>query len=101
MPGFRLHDIDYSGEVASNLQVPDVQHYRNMTGGTAEARAPGAKVSDAWTKFARHGDPNHGGLPKWPTFSAESCPVMIFDKTCEVKSDPDRELRQVVAAALG
>jgi hypothetical protein len=26
---------------------------------------------------------------------------MIFDKTCDVKNDPDRELRKVVAAALG
>ena len=71
------------------------------TGGTAEARDLGAKVSDAWINFARHGDPNHGGLPKWPAFTAESGPVMIFDKTCEVKNDPDRELRKVVAAALG
>jgi para-nitrobenzyl esterase len=71
------------------------------TGGTAEARELGAKVSDAWINFARHGDPNHGGLPKWPAFTAESGPVMVFDKTCEVKNDPDRELRKVVAAALG
>ena len=71
------------------------------TGGTTEARELGGKVSDAWINFARHGDPNHGGLPKWPAFTAESGPVMIFDKTCEVKNDPDRELRKVVAAALG
>jgi para-nitrobenzyl esterase len=71
------------------------------TGGTAEAHDLGAKVSDAWINFARHGDPNHSGLPKWPAFTAESGPVMIFDKTCEVKNDPDRELRKVVAAALG
>ena len=71
------------------------------TGGTAEARELGGKVSDAWINFARHGDPNHGGLPKWPAFTAETGPVMIFAKTCEVKNDPDRELRKVVAAALG
>ena len=71
------------------------------TGGTAEARELAAKVSDAWINFARHGDPNHSGLPKWPVFNAESGPVMIFDKTSEVKNDPDRELRRAVAAALG
>ena len=32
---------------------------------------------------------------------AKSGPVMIFDKTCEVKNDPDREPRKAVAAALG
>ena len=71
------------------------------TGGTAEARELGGKVSDAWINFARHGDPNHAGLPKWPAFTAKSGSVMIFDKTCEVKNDPDRELRKAVAAALG
>ena len=71
------------------------------TGGTAEARDLGAKVSDAWINFARHGDPNHSGLPKWPAFTAEAGPVMVFDTTCEVKNDPDRELRKAVAAALG
>jgi para-nitrobenzyl esterase len=71
------------------------------TGGTAEARDLAAKVSDAWINFARKGDPNHSGLPKWPAYSADAGPVMIFDKTCEVKGDPDRELRRVVAAALG
>ena len=71
------------------------------TGGTDEARALAAKVSDAWINFARKGDPNHSGLPKWPSYSADAGPVMLFDKACEVKSDPDRELRRVVASALG
>jgi len=71
------------------------------TGGGAEARLLAAKVSDAWINFARKGDPNHSGLPKWPAYNAEQGPVMIFDKTCEVKNDPDRELRKVVAAAMG
>ncbi len=70
------------------------------TGGTAEARELGNKVSDAWINFARKGDPNHPGLPKWPAYSADAGPVMIFDNKCEVKNDPDRELRAVVAAAL-
>src|SRR5436309_1315725 len=70
------------------------------TGGTAEARELAAKVSDAWINFARKGDPNHSGLPKWPAYSAEAGPVMIFDNTCQVKNDPDRELRKVVSDAL-
>jgi para-nitrobenzyl esterase len=73
----------------------------HATGGGAEARALAAKVSDAWINFARTGDPNHGGLPRWPAYNAQQGPVMIFDKTCEVKNDPDRELRKVVAEALG
>jgi para-nitrobenzyl esterase len=71
------------------------------TGGTAEARELAGKVSDAWIHFARSGDPNHSGLPKWPAYSADAGPVMVFDTTCEVKNDPDRELRKVVASAMG
>jgi para-nitrobenzyl esterase len=69
------------------------------TGGGPEARALAAKVSDAWIHFARKGDPNHPGLPPWPKYDA-SGPVMIFDRTCEVKNDPDRELRRVVEEAM-
>jgi len=70
------------------------------TGGTTEAKELGNKVSDAWINFARKGDPNHPGLPKWPAYSKDTGPVMIFDKACEVKNDPDRELRKVIADAL-
>src|ERR1051326_3308949 len=70
-----------------------------MTGGTSEARALGAKMADAWIAFARKGDPNHTGLPKWPVFSADKGPVMIFDNRCEVKNDPDRAERLTVAGS--
>jgi para-nitrobenzyl esterase len=69
------------------------------TGGGPEPRELAARVSDAWINFARKGDPNHSGLPQWPVFSADNGPVMVFDKTCAVKSDPDRELRQLVTQA--
>ena len=67
------------------------------TGGTAQARALGAKVSEAWINFARKGNPNHAGLPSWPAFTPEPGPLMVFDDVCEVKNDPDRELRALVA----
>lgn len=47
-------------------------------------------MSDAWINFARKGDPDHSGLPPWAAFSADKGPVMVFDKTCEVKYDSDR-----------
>ena len=69
-----------------------------MTGGTPEARELGAKVSDAWINFARKGDPNHSGLPRWPVFSAEKVPTMIFDRKCEVQNDHDRDARQATVS---
>jgi para-nitrobenzyl esterase len=45
----------------------------------------------------RKGDPNHPEIPKWPAFNVETGPVMIIDNKCEVKNDPDRAERLVVA----
>lgn len=67
-----------------------------MTGGGPGPRALAAKVSEAWIHLARHGDPNHPGLPKWPPFTAGEKAVMIFDDQCQVKNDPDREEREAL-----
>jgi para-nitrobenzyl esterase len=71
----------------------------NMTGGGADARALAAKMSEAWIAFARKGDPNHSGLPKWPAFMADKGATMIFDNKCEVKNDPDGPERRTVTMA--
>ena len=68
----------------------------NLTGGGPGPRALAANVSEAWIHFARSGNPNHAGLPKWPAFSAESCPTMIFDTQCELRDNPDKKERQVL-----
>ena len=52
-------------------------------------------MSDAWIAFARTGNPNHEGLPAWPRFDAARGALMVFDNTCEAKSDYDRAARQV------
>jgi para-nitrobenzyl esterase len=46
------------------------------------------KMSDAWLAFARSGDPNHGGIPKWPCYSAAQRATMIFDNQCAIVNDP-------------
>ncbi len=67
-----------------------------MTGGGPGPRALAAKVSGAWINFARHADPNHSGLPHWPSFTAEQCPTMIFDTECAMKNNADGAERKVV-----
>jgi len=70
-----------------------------MTGGGPEARDLGGRMSDAWIAFARKGDPNHPGLPKWPAFTAREGALMIFDTKCEVRMNPDGEARRAVYGA--
>jgi para-nitrobenzyl esterase len=44
-----------------------------------------------WTNFARTGDPNGTGLPKWPTYNPTEWQVMHLDATSEAKPDVQRE----------
>ncbi|HEX3367310.1 carboxylesterase/lipase family protein [Phenylobacterium sp.] len=75
----------------------NVDRCLNATGGTAEARALSARMSDAWIAFARTGNPNHKGLPHWPAVSTAAIPNMLFDAVCTVKDDPDRAQRAALA----
>lgn len=65
-----------------------------QTGGTQSARSLAEKMSDAWIAFARTGNPNHSGIPSWPSFDPDRVPTMFFDESCEVRYDHDREARQ-------
>jgi len=73
----------------------------NLTGGLPESLALSTKMSRAWAGFARHGNPNHAGLPDWPAFAAAKRATMIFDTRCMVKNDPEGEGRRLIAAASG
>jgi para-nitrobenzyl esterase len=84
----------HCAEIAFAFYNTDVA--ASMTGGGEDARALGARVSDAWINFARSGNPNHAGLPRWPAYKPGQGAVMIFDNRCEVKDDPDRAERQVL-----
>lgn len=67
------------------------------TGGGKVAHALSDKMSLAWINFARHGNPNHSGLPEWPAFTSEGGATMIFDTTSEVRYHHDRELMELLA----
>ncbi len=59
-----------------------------LSGDTPTKFALAEKMSNAWLAFARSGDPNHGGIPKWPGYSIERRATMIFDNECTVAHDP-------------
>jgi para-nitrobenzyl esterase len=63
--------------------------------GNSPERIPlAANVSGAWLAFARSGNPNHKGLPKWPTYDKEKRATMIFNTECKVENDPRGEERK-------
>jgi hypothetical protein len=41
----------------------------------------------AFVAFARHGDPNHDGLPAWAPYEAERRATMVFDNECRAVDD--------------
>jgi para-nitrobenzyl esterase len=76
--------------VFDNLDVPT----ENVITGTAKDRYPMAdKMSRAWTQFARTGDPNVKGLPRWRPYSASDRAVMIFNDECKLVVDPHPDER--------
>jgi len=43
------------------------------------------KMMDAWISFAKSGNPNHGNLPDWPAYDADTRETMIFGEECKVE----------------
>jgi para-nitrobenzyl esterase len=68
------------------------------TGGGKGARQLADKMCRSLIAFARTGNPNHAGIPRWPAYSASTRANMIFDEKVEVRMDPDREARRLIAA---
>jgi len=68
-----------------------------QTGGGADARALASKMSNALVAFARTGNPNHPGIPRWPAYSASAPANMIFDTRVEVRNAPDGAALKLIA----
>lgn len=53
----------------------------------AEDRALSDQIGLYWTNFAKTGDPNGAGLPKWPTYGPSEWQVMHLGASSEAKAD--------------
>jgi para-nitrobenzyl esterase len=78
--------------VANNIAL-----WEELTGGGKEAYVLADKMSKAWVHFARYGDPNHKGLPKWQPYTEENGATMFFDNECIVRHHHDREFLKITA----
>jgi para-nitrobenzyl esterase len=67
--------------VFNNLIIPNLEDFIFEN---AETSTLSVKMMDAWIAFAHTGNPNHDGLPEWPSYEVNSQPIMILDKECKV-----------------
>ena len=75
-------------EVAFAFDNPD--RVKRRADGSPEVEGMAKAVSGAWAAFARSGNPNHSGLPKWPVYDEKDRYVMVFNKESAAVSDPTR-----------
>jgi para-nitrobenzyl esterase len=75
----------------------NIDRCEEMTGGGFEAHILADKVSKAWVQFAKTGNPNHSGLPHWPSYNESNGNTMIFDNHCEIRQHHDKELLELMS----
>jgi para-nitrobenzyl esterase len=68
-----------------------------MTGTGADRQALAWEMSAAWTAFARTGNPNHRGIPKWDAWTPARWTTMVFDTATMAVDDPWGEERRAIA----
>jgi len=54
-----------------------------------------SQMSRTWIEFARRGNPNHAGLPRWPVYNLSRRSTMVFDETTRVMDDPRGNQRRL------
>lgn len=64
------------------------------TGGGKRPKALSTKMANYFLNFARTGNPNGVGLPKWNAYSKEKGETMLLDDVCQMAYNPDAEARK-------
>ena len=78
------------------LEIPfvfDTLETAPLTGDSSTRFALADKMSRTWLAFARSGNPNNDSIPRWPEYSSNERPTLIFDNECHVVNDPYRQER--------
>jgi len=86
---FHAPDVDGSGH---GSDVPYA--FQTLSGGRGGAPKPedlklSDRISSYWVNFAKSGDPNGPGLPKWPAFTESDQKAMVFDADSSARPMPN------------
>ena len=82
----------FNGDLGAShaLELPFVFNTLNdpgfevFVGKSPDLNAISHKVMDAWIAFARTGNPNCNGIPKWPSYDIEKRSTMLIDHEFKV-----------------
>lgn len=91
------YETDYLGNIFKACHALEIafvfDHVDDMpiTGGRPDRYELAEAMSEAWIAFARTGNPNHPGIPKWAPYTVANRATMLFDVPCKVVLDPARE----------
>jgi para-nitrobenzyl esterase len=69
----------------------------NQTGGGPVAVRVASDISGAWAAFARGGNPNHPGIPRWSAWTRDAPQTMVFDAPSRTVADLDSEILRLTA----
>ncbi len=76
---------------------PDLVQF--MTGMGEDRYELAQRMSASWVAFARSGDPNHAGIPRWDPWNPNRWPTMVFGREVRAVDDPRGDERRAMAAA--
>lgn len=71
--------------------APSLPALRTFVGEGEPADRLSLEMRDAWTSFARSGDPSHPGLGVWPRFEPLRAPTLVFGAGSRVEDGPHRD----------
>lgn len=69
----------------------------SITGLSDDARSVSGAMQDAFIAFARHGRPDHAGIPAWAPYDLPERRTMVFDAPPRLADDPRGKERELFA----